>query len=75
MLAFVGPRPAPDIEVLHGDGNGSNNRLSNLRYGTVQENAEDRELHGTVCRGDAWYRARGLPPPEMVGAFDDLLSP
>jgi hypothetical protein len=75
LLAFVGPRPAPDIEVLHRNGHGSDNRLENLRYGTVQENADDRELHGTVHRGDAWYRARGLPPPEIVGAFDDLLAP
>jgi hypothetical protein len=91
LLAFVGPRPTEQHEALHGDANGYNNHRLNLRWGTVQENADDRERHGHVHRGDAWYRSRGLPPPWLVqedsaadvpasstetrGAFDDLLEP
>ncbi len=87
LLAFVGPRPSADHEALHGDANRANNRIDNLRWGTVQENADDRERHGHVPRGDDWYRARGLPPPsvrnepvdwqppeEIGGPFDDLLG-
>jgi hypothetical protein len=37
LLAFVGPRP-DGTEVLHSDHNPTNNRLSNLRYGTRSEN-------------------------------------
>lgn len=63
LRVFVGPRPSPVHEALHGNGDRGDNRLDNLRWGTVQENADDRERHGHVHRGDAWYRARGLPPP------------
>lgn len=52
MLAFVGPYPSPDHEVLHGDGNRANNALTNLRYGTVLDNLDDREQHGNVLRGE-----------------------
>ena len=51
--AFVGPRPE-GLEVCHGDGDPSNNRVSNLRYGTASENWADRKLHGT----DKWERCR-----------------
>jgi len=50
MLAFVGPRPA-GMECLHGDGNPSNNRLKNLRWGTSAENTNGLRKHGTLCRG------------------------
>ena len=45
MLAFVGP--AEGRCVRHLDGDGSNNRLSNLVYGTMKENSNDRQQHGT----------------------------
>jgi hypothetical protein len=35
------------MEVCHNDGSRDNNELTNLRYGTRKENAEDRERHGT----------------------------
>lgn len=63
VSSFVGPRPSELHEVLHGDGCRANNWLYNLRWGTVEENAADRERHGGTHRGDAWYAARGLPPP------------
>lgn len=37
MEAFVGPRPEGN-EVLHLNGNPSDNRLENLKYGTRREN-------------------------------------
>lgn len=44
LAAFRGPS---DLDGLHGDGNPDNNSLSNLRWGTVQENSADRVRHGT----------------------------
>lgn len=44
--AFVGPCPE-GMEVLHDDGDPSNNALSNLRYGTRSENLLDAVRHGT----------------------------
>lgn len=41
MQAFTGPVPEGK-EVLHWDDNPSNNHLSNLRYGTRQENVDDK---------------------------------
>lgn len=43
MEAFIGPRPAGS-DIAHADGNGGNNRLSNLRYATRSENNRDRVL-------------------------------
>jgi hypothetical protein len=44
--AFLGPCP-PGLEVLHRDGNGMNNAVGNLSYGTRGENMLDRVRHGT----------------------------
>lgn len=40
MLTFVGPRPMGFI-IRHLDDDKTNNKLSNLRYGTYSENAID----------------------------------
>lgn len=45
MAAFVGPKP-DGLEVRHLDGDPANNTLANLRYGTRQENSQDRINHG-----------------------------
>jgi hypothetical protein len=47
LLAFEGYRPSMDerCEIRHLDGNKFNNALSNLKYGTISENAADRKLH------------------------------
>ncbi len=47
LLAFVGDRPLIQdrSEIRHLDGDKSNNCLSNLKYGTVKENAADKKIH------------------------------
>lgn len=44
LLAFVGPTP-DGLEVRHLNGDPEDNRLSNLAYGTRQENMDDKVLH------------------------------
>ena len=51
LESFVGPRPSPAHDACHRDGNAKNNCLSNLRWGTKQDNADDRQAHGTQVRG------------------------
>lgn len=46
LAAFVGPCPT-GMETRHLDGNRTNNRLTNLAYGTPRENGLDRVRHGT----------------------------
>ena len=58
LLAFVGPPPSPDHQTLHGDGNPRNNHVSNLRWGTAQENADDRIRHGNGSQGEANWTAK-----------------
>lgn len=67
LLAFVGPRPSPEHEACHGLGGRSDNRLSNLRWGTTRENCQDRIMVGTQYAGDAWRMARGMLPAGLVG--------
>lgn len=57
MLAFVGPVP-PEHMIRHLDGNPKNNHIDNLKYGTAQENVNDKKLHGT-------HRARKLTKQEI----------
>jgi hypothetical protein len=44
--AFIGRCPA-GMEVLHGDGDQTNNHRTNLRYGTHAENVQESVKHGT----------------------------
>lgn len=48
--AFHGVRPDGKM-ALHGDGDKLNNAKTNLRWGTHQENMDDRTTHGTGVRG------------------------
>ena len=50
---FIGPMPSDMEEIRHLDGNGQNNRVSNLMYGTKRQNAADKERHGTNIRKEA----------------------
>ena len=51
LEAFVGPCPEGWL-CRHLNGVRDDNRLSNLRWGTVAENRRDMERHGTVPRGE-----------------------
>lgn len=55
--AFIGPRP-DGLLVLHGDGDSTNNRISNLRYGTHVDNMDDARLHGTLTQGEKQWLAK-----------------
>lgn len=48
LKAFRGPPPSDDMQCRHLDGNAKNNRLDNLCWGTAEENARDRSVHGTA---------------------------
>lgn len=50
LEAFVGLRPEGMV-CRHLDGNGLNNNLSNLKWGTVKENYKDMVKHGRSLRG------------------------
>lgn len=47
LEAFVGPCPAGQ-EGCHGDGDATNNAISNLRWDTYESNREDMKRHGTM---------------------------
>lgn len=49
--AFIGPQPTIEHDVLHWDGDRTNNRLENLRWGTPKDNNEDQVRHGTRIVG------------------------
>ncbi len=57
LEAFVGPCPS-GMQCCHYDGDGSNNHLSNLRWGTPKSNQADRIRHGTDCRGSRHPNAK-----------------
>jgi len=51
-LAFL-PEPGQgQTQVAHGDGNGENNAVENLRWATPTENMSDRLKHGTHFHGE-----------------------
>lgn len=51
LEAFVGPCPS-GMEACHKDGDGSNNKLSNLRWDTRRNNHGDKKRHGTTAKGE-----------------------
>lgn len=60
-LAFVGERPSPKHQVCHVNGDRTDNRAVNLRWGTAKENSEDRDRHGKTARGTANGRSKLTP--------------
>jgi hypothetical protein len=58
LEAFVGPCP-PDMECLHGDDVPDNNVLTNLRWGTKSENAQEAWINqpGFKPGGENWVGA------------------
>lgn len=57
LQAFVGPC-LPGYQGCHIDGNRRNPRLTNLRWGTSQDNSSDAIRHGTMPRGEKCGRSR-----------------
>lgn len=57
LKAFVGPRPN-DYECCHLDDNKDHNYLSNLKWGTHQENTIQRDINGKTPRGIKVGRAK-----------------
>jgi hypothetical protein len=49
LETFVGD--SPGMQTCHANGNRTDNRLSNLRWGTALDNAADKDRHGNTCRG------------------------
>lgn len=68
LLAFEGPRPTPDHQGAHGDGNKLNNVPGNLRWATPLDQAHDKVLHGTQIAGDRHPRAilRSTDIPDIL---------
>lgn len=56
LTAFEGPRPSDRHVGMHGDDNPSNNKLSNLKWGTYKENVADMFSKG---RNNKTVFARG----------------
>lgn len=84
---FHGPRPFPEAEVRHIDGNKSNCSASNLCWGTRVENEHDKLAHGTRLRGEqmpttkltreavlAIRRRRGEPQQDLADEFGCTFS-
>lgn len=55
---FLGPCP-DEMEVCHNNGDPSDNRVANLRWGTHRENILDKEVHGTVYQRNKTHCKRG----------------
>lgn len=55
--AFLGPRPT-GLQTCHRNGERTDNRIANLRYGTPAENSQDRICHGRSGVGEASPRAK-----------------
>lgn len=57
LMAFGGPRPDGAFG-LHNNGNSLDNRPSNLRWGTHNDNMADRKRHGNYAAGERHPRAK-----------------
>jgi hypothetical protein len=73
LLAHVGPPPFPEAEVLHGPNHDpADNRLCNLRWGSHEENNDDRNrVNGYVTYAELLARARASG--EVGGGFESDL--
>lgn len=71
LEAFKGPCPTIGMECCHNDGNGHNNNLGNLRWGTRSSNNKDRVRHGTHNNANKVVCPRGhkLELPNLNASF------
>lgn len=60
METFVGPRP-DGMVILHGNGDPLDNRLANLRYGSISANVLDEVRHGTHHEARKTHCPKGHP--------------
>lgn len=58
MMRAFNPKPADGLECRHVDGNKDNNHASNLKWGSRNENARDKILHGTSNTGERSWTAK-----------------
>lgn len=77
LLAFAGPPGNPTAECRHLNGDGKDNRVDNLAWGSPHENQMDRHAHGTACRGEDGYQAtmREADVRRIVALRADGLGP
>jgi len=52
LLTFIGEPPFKNAICRHLDGNPANNKIENLKWGTVSDNYEDRKRHRTDFSGE-----------------------
>lgn len=57
LETFIGPCPV-GMQCRHLDGDSSNNKLENLKWGSPKENQADRIIHGTSNRGSRCSTAK-----------------
>ena len=83
-ITWVGPKPGCQYQVRHLDGNPENCAAFNLKWGTPEDNQEDRLLHGTASVGEShgrsvltaedvidvrWALARKIPQTRIAAEF------
>lgn len=71
MEAFIGPRPA-GADICHGNGDGADNSLSNLRYDSRSANLLDAVRHGTHHSAAKTHCLRGHLLAEPNLSLSDL---
>lgn len=72
LTVFVGPRPSPYMQCLHANDISTDNRLSNLRWGTPAENWEDSKRNGKRALGEDVHNAKTTA--EMVKKIRTALA-
>jgi len=76
LKAFKGEPPKRNTQARHLDGNKINNSVSNLEWGTVTKNIEDKKIHGRNNDGERNGQAKLTPTDvrEIKAAYGSLLT-